>query len=270
PVVACALRLVRKTAMGHAQQSAAVTVDKIDFDQARPRRHLFASLPTEAVGETVDRHDLPERSARHSGAVADAFDQIEPARMRLSRRLGAHPAHDIFRIGQEREDRGRRSRDLNLASDHERFSHQCLLALSWLVDAARETPGAGRLLADLGGHLVEDGLPLAGGALTLAVPHPLIARRTWLWRAESGEVIEALGFAPGGPAAAREKGPSNGAGRRWLAGIAAGLVHEDIVGPRPDGPSLSWIGPRQFTFDETKELRQAARFAAAPLAVLAA
>jgi hypothetical protein len=26
---------------------------------------------------------------------------------------------------------------------------------------------------------VDDGLPLAGGALTLEVPHPLIARRTW-------------------------------------------------------------------------------------------
>jgi len=141
--------------------------------------------------------------------------------------------------------------------------------LSWLVDAAGETAGADRLLAELGARLVDDGLPLAGGALTLAVPHPLIAQRTWLWRAETGEVIEALGFA-GGPAAAREATPSNDASRRWLAGIAAGLVHEDIVGPRPDGPSLSWIGPRQFTLDQTDELRQAARFAAAPLAVLAA
>ncbi len=58
--------------------------------------------------------------------------------------------------------------------------------LSWLVDAASETPGADRLLSELGAHLVEGGLPLAGGALTLAVPHPLIARRTWLWRAEGG------------------------------------------------------------------------------------
>lgn len=147
--------------------------------------------------------------------------------------------------------------------------------LCWLVDAASEMPGADRLLAGLGAHLVDDGLPLAGGALTFAVPHPLIARRTWLWRAESGEVIEALGFAPGGPAAAREASPSNDssrndAGRRWLAGIAAGLVHEDIIGPRPDGPLLSWIGPRRFTLGETDALRQAARFAAAPLAVLAA
>ena len=47
--------------------------------------------------------------------------------------------------------------------------------LSWLVDAAAETPGADRLLAEVGARLVADGLPLAGGALTLAVPHPLIA-----------------------------------------------------------------------------------------------
>ena len=71
--------------------------------------------------------------------------------------------------------------------------------LSWLVDAAAETAGADGLLAEFGAHLVEDGLPLAGGALTLDVPHPLIARRTWLWLAESGEVIEALGFTPRDP-----------------------------------------------------------------------
>jgi adenylate cyclase len=142
--------------------------------------------------------------------------------------------------------------------------------LAWLVDAAGETPGADRLLAELGAHLLEDGLPLAGGALTLAVPHPLIARRTWLWRAESGEVIEALGFASGALAPAPEASASNEAGRRWLATIAAGLVHEDSIGPRPDGPLLGWIGPRPFTLDETDDLRQAARFAAAPLAALAA
>jgi class 3 adenylate cyclase len=141
--------------------------------------------------------------------------------------------------------------------------------LAWLVDAAGETPGAHLLLAELGAHLREDGLPLAGGTLSLAVPHPLIARRTWLWRAESGEVIEALGFAPAGPAAP-EASPSSDPGRRWLAGIADGLVHADIVGPRADGPSLSWIGPRPFTPGETDELRRAARFAAAPLAVVAA
>ena len=141
--------------------------------------------------------------------------------------------------------------------------------LSWLVDVASETPGADRLLAELGERLIHEGLPLAGGALTLAVPHPLIARRTWLWRAESGAVIEALGFAPSEPAAL-EASPSDGGGRRWLAGIAAGLVHEDMVGLRPGGPLLSWIGPRPFTADETNALREAARFAAAPLAALAA
>jgi class 3 adenylate cyclase len=140
--------------------------------------------------------------------------------------------------------------------------------LAWLVDAAAETAGADRLLAELGAHLVADGLPLAGGALTLAVLHPLIARRTWLWRAENGEVIEALGFASGPAAFAPEAG--NDAGRRWLSGIADGTMHEDVIGVAADGPSLAWIGPRPFAADEIEQLSQAARFAATPLAALAA
>src|SRR6266581_5167838 len=105
--------------------------------------------------------------------------------------------------------------------------------LSWLVDAAGDMPGADRLLAELGARLVADGLPLAGGALTLAVPHPLIARRTWLWRAGNGEVIEAVGFAPAGFGGA---GSSSGdAGRGWLTGIADGAVHEDSVGASEGG-----------------------------------
>src|SRR5262245_64031200 len=70
PVVACALRLVGKAAMGHAQQRAAVALDQIDLDQARSRRHLLATLPTEGVDETVDRHDLSKRAARNPGVVA--------------------------------------------------------------------------------------------------------------------------------------------------------------------------------------------------------
>ena len=141
---------------------------------------------------------------------------------------------------------------------------------SWLVDAAADSAGADRFLAELGEHLLADGLPLAGGALTLDIPHPLIARRTWLWRADNREVIEALGFAPGPfPTAAQADAPGS-AGRRWLAGIATGLVHESSIGLRPDGPLLGWIGPRPFTPEEADQLRQAARFAAAPLAVLAA
>ena len=89
--------------------------------------------------------------------------------------------------------------------------------LSWLFDAAGEAPGADRLLPKLGARLVADGLPLAGGALTLAVPHPLIARRTWLWRAESGEVIEALGFVVGGFAAMGAASQPGDAGRRLEA-----------------------------------------------------
>jgi adenylate cyclase len=141
--------------------------------------------------------------------------------------------------------------------------------LSWLVDAAAETPGADRFLAKLGAELIEDGLPLVGGALTLSAPHPLIARRTWLWRAESGEVIEALGFAPGLSAAGGPSPPGE-ASRRWLLGLADGPVHNDAIEPKPDGPALNWIGPRPFTPDEASRLSEAARFAAAPLAALSA
>ena len=142
--------------------------------------------------------------------------------------------------------------------------------LTWLVDDAAECAGVDRFLAELGARLVADGLPLAGGALTVDIPHPLIARRTWLWRADIGEVIEALGFAPGLPLAPSEAGSANDSGRRWLATIAAGPVHEDAIGRRRDGPQVAWIGPRPFTVSETSELQAAARFAAAPLAALAA
>src|SRR5215510_4394730 len=160
-------------------------------------------------------------------------------------------------------------RDNNAASPHDR-AMELSSTLSWLVDAAADSAGANRFLAELGAHLIADGLPLAGGALTLDTPHPLIARRTWLWRADNGEVIEALGFAPGVPPAAPGASGANDAGRRRLATIAAGPVHEDAIGPGHDGPRVTWIGPRPFTSSESEELREAARFAAAPLAVLAA
>ena len=130
---------------------------------------------------------------------------------------------------------------------------------AWLVDEAGVSPGPDRFLADLGGRLMADGLPLAGGALSLAVPHPIIARRTWLWRAETGTVIEALGFAGS---------PLSQAGRDWLAGL--GSVQEDPVGAAPDGPVLGWAGTRPFGPAEAGRLRQVARFAAAPLGTLAA
>ncbi|HVO02050.1 MAG TPA: adenylate/guanylate cyclase domain-containing protein [Candidatus Cybelea sp.] len=138
-------------------------------------------------------------------------------------------------------------------------------ALSWLVDAASECPGANRFLAELGARLAADGVPLAGGALTLSVPHPLIARQTWRWRADTGAVIEALGFA-GMPFA-----PANAdAGEQWLSELAPGVAHADAAGSGSDAPVLSWIGPRAFTASEAEQLRQAARFAAAPLSALAA
>ena len=79
--------------------------------------------------------------------------------------------------------------------------------LAWLVDEASAVAGADDFLAALGAHLIANGLPLAGGALTFTAPHPIIGSRTWLWRAETGAVIEALGFGPLGlPGLGRAEG----------------------------------------------------------------
>ena len=149
-------------------------------------------------------------------------------------------------------------------------SMQLNSTLAWLIDEAAQTATPELFLAALGGRLIEDGAPLAGGALTLASPHPLIARRALLWRAAGGEVIEALGFVAGGPWAPDAAGEPGESGRRWLAGLGPGPVHEDAIGQAPDGPRLGWVGPRPFTLGEAGRLSEAARFAMAPLAALGA
>ena len=142
--------------------------------------------------------------------------------------------------------------------------------LAWLVDEAGASPDPERFLAELGRRLLAEGLPLSGGALTLSVPHPIIARRTWLWRAETGAVIEALAFAAT---------PQSEAGREWLAGL--GPVWDTRIGPAQDnqasdGPLLGWAGVANgeggsaFGPAAISRLREVARFAAAPLAALAA
>ena len=136
-------------------------------------------------------------------------------------------------------------------------------SLSFLVDEASGVLGAEAFLTALGAKLVADGLPLAGGALTQAAPHPIIARRTWLWRADTGGVIEALGF-----------GFTNSehihVGRDWLARLGTGVVEENLVGAVPDGAVLGWAATVPFSASELELLHEVARFARAPLAVLAA
>ena len=151
--------------------------------------------------------------------------------------------------------------------------------LAWLLDEASIVRSADHFLATLGAKLIADGLPLAGGALTLTAAHPIIARRTWLWRAETGAVIEALGFGStdsAGPAGGPEHGK---VGRDWLIALGTGLVQENIAGPAADGatdnsdlagPVLAWAVSRPLVKPESALLHQAARFAAAPLVGLGA
>ena len=114
-------------------------------------------------------------------------------------------------------------------------------------------------------------LPLTGGAFTQAAPHPIVARRTWLWRADTGRVIEALGFGFGLPASPDgNSSDRNSVGRDWLAGLGGAVVHEYVVGGARDGTVLGWAAARPFNEPELELLREVARFAAAPLAALAA
>jgi len=131
--------------------------------------------------------------------------------------------------------------------------------LAWLVDEAGTSASPDQFLAELGGRLLADGMPLAGGALILSVSHPIIAQRTWLWRAETGAVIERLGFTGDAP---------DQAGREWL--VELGPVQEDTTGSPLDGPVLGWAGICPFGPAEVDRLRQVARFAAARLDALAA
>jgi class 3 adenylate cyclase len=131
--------------------------------------------------------------------------------------------------------------------------------LAWLVDEADASSSPEQFLAQLGRLLLADGLPLAGGALSLAVPHPIIARRTWLWRADTGAVIEALGFAGN---------PLSQAGRDWLAKL--GTVHSDMRQPAAEGAMLEWAWGGPIGAAEIERLSQATRFAGPVLAALTA
>ncbi len=142
--------------------------------------------------------------------------------------------------------------------------------LAWLVDEASTVRGAHDFLANLGAKLIADGLPLAGGALTLTAAHPIIARRTWLWRAETAEVIEALGFGSAAMAGTASNTEQGKVGRDWLAALGPGPVLENVAGTAADSPALAWAVTRPLAEPETALLQQAARFAAAPLASLGA
>ena len=105
-------------------------INQVDLDQARSRRYFLVVIPTEAVGEAVNRYDLAERAARRSGRVADALDEVEAARLLFGRCFQAYPAHDFLRVGQKGEHGGGWGRDLGLAPDDKRFVHGSILAFA--------------------------------------------------------------------------------------------------------------------------------------------
>ncbi len=143
--------------------------------------------------------------------------------------------------------------------------------LTWLLDEASALSGGDQFLTALSARLIADGLPLSGATLTLAAPHPIIARRTWLWR-ENDAVIEALGFGSVGGTQPQEED----VGRDWLRGLGTGIVHETVAGAvsqqdaLSDRPLIAWALSRPLTTTEIVLLREVARFAAAPLAALVA
>src|SRR5438270_35245 len=115
--------------MGQAQQRPVRLLDQIDFDQARPRRHILAAVPAKAVGQAVHRHDLAERAAGE--ARPGDIDEIKPAGLRLDLRLRPHPTQDFFGIGQQRENRSKRRGDVRLAADGQRILHRSSAGWRW-------------------------------------------------------------------------------------------------------------------------------------------
>ena len=113
---------------------------------------------------------------------------------------------------------------------------QLPLTLAWLVDEASTVDGPDHFLASLGGKLIDDGVPLAGGALTLAATHPIIVSRTWLWRAETAAVIEALSFGSSGSARQGTGLEQSKVGRDWLA--ALGTDWRDQLRPAGATPGM--------------------------------
>jgi len=137
-------------------------------------------------------------------------------------------------------------------------------SLAFLLDDAAACVDADAFLTGLATQLTADGLPLLGGALTQEASHPIIARRTWLWRADTGQVIEALGFGFSVEASADES-----VARVWLDGLS-GFPAEADVEPTAQGARLEWVMTRPLDEAEATLLSDVSRFAAAPLAVLVA
>lgn len=132
-------------------------------------------------------------------------------------------------------------------------------ALSWLIDEAGSSAGAERFLAELGSRLLAAGIPVVGGTMSLDVTHPIIARRSWMWRADNGAVIEGLGFAAS---------PSGHPGQEWLKRLST-TAELDII-RSDDTPALAWALMREPAPEDMELLRQVGRFAKTSIGALSA
>ena len=87
------------------------------------------------------------------------------------------------------------------------------------------------------------------------MPHPIIARRTWLWRADSGTVIEALGFAGA---------PPDPTGRDWLTELGPVQQHATAPATRSNqASSTAIIAVGSVASESTVKSRRSAQSSAA-------
>src|SRR3954468_10215047 len=104
--MAGALLDIGQTSVRQTQERSIRLFDQIDLHQAGARRHHLATIPAEAVSQTMNRNHFAKRAA--SETCTSDVDEVEPSRLRLDLRLCSHPAEDLFRIRQQGEHCSRR------------------------------------------------------------------------------------------------------------------------------------------------------------------
>ena len=124
---------------------------------------------------------------------------------------------------------------------------------------------ATHFLTALAARLIADGVPLAGGALTQAAPHPTHRAADLAVARRHGKGDRGAGLWPGLPIPSMRILLATG----WLASAPVSCRRISSAAPQMV-PCLAGPATRPFSGFESELLREVARFAAAPLALLAA